>query len=187
MLTRAAWSAGVLLAKQAAARARVELLLWRCASVGEDVQVLGQVWVHGEGRVRVGNGVVLDGRGAPIELHAEPGAELVIGDGVHIEPGASLEAQKRVEVGAHACIGRFAKVIDNHFHPLSGDRMKRPASTAVVIEEEVALGERAIVLPGAHLQRGAVIGPGAVVSRRVPAGARFPGSPGKVMPPRATR
>ena len=82
----------------------------------------GHVWVPGPGPIRIGRGVRLVGRRAPIELKAHEGGEIVIGDGVLIEDGTSIEATRSVRIGAHARIGPFCKIIDNHFHRTVGDR-----------------------------------------------------------------
>lgn len=158
------------------------LKLWRVARVGAGVRVLGRVHIHGGGRITLGDGVTLDGRALPVELHAEPGAELTVGDGVTFEPGASVEAQQRVDIGPGCRLGRLSKVIDNHFHPVSGNRHHRPTSKPVVLEANVTLGPHAIVLPGAHLEANVTLGPGVVVSRRVKAGLSLVGAP-----PRAER
>ncbi|MHB8877585.1 MAG: acyltransferase [Myxococcaceae bacterium] len=152
------------------------LKLWRCASVGASPRVLGRVWIHGGGRPRLGDRVVLDGRRAPIELHTEHGAILELGDDVQVEGGVSIEAQQSVVIGAGSRVGAFSKVLDNHFHPVRGDRTRRPPSLPVHIDEGVDIGPRAIVLPGARIEKGATIAPGVVVSRRVPAGTRYTGA-----------
>jgi len=162
------------------------LKLWRCAWVGEAPRVLGRVWIHGGGRLGLGNRVVLDGRAAPIELHSEPGAEIVLGDDVRVEGGASIQAQKSVCLGPRCHVGGFAKIIDNQFHPVSGARSQRPPSSAVQIGADVELGPRAIVLPGSRIGTGALIGAGAVVSHHVPAGASFTGLPGRIALPGAS-
>jgi acetyltransferase-like isoleucine patch superfamily enzyme len=160
--------------------ARSRLKLHRCTSVGARPAALGRVWVHGGGLVQIGDRVVLDARAAPIELHAEPGAEITIGDDVRIEGGASVEATQAIVIGSGCRLGSFSKVIDNHFHSPQGDRRPWPASTPVELEEGVEIGARAIVLPGAHVQRGAKVGPGAVISRRIPAGATVSGNPSRL-------
>jgi acetyltransferase-like isoleucine patch superfamily enzyme len=137
------------------------------------------VHVHGGGRIVLGADVLLDGRAVPIELHAARGAAIEIGDGVVIEGGTSIEAQSRVVVGAGARLGPYAKVMDNQFHPVKGDRHQRPASAEVRIDEGAFVGERAIVLPGAHLERGARVLAGTVISRRGQAGVTVSGYPGK--------
>jgi acetyltransferase-like isoleucine patch superfamily enzyme len=163
------------------------LRLWRCARVGAGTRVHGRVHIHGGGRVALGAGVLLDGRAAPIELHAARGAAIEIGDGVVIEGGTSIEAQFRVVVGAGARIGPYAKVMDNQFHPVRGDRHQRPASSEVRIGEDAFVGERAIILPGAHLERGARVLAGTVISRRVPAGVAVSGYPAKPVKSAAPR
>jgi acetyltransferase-like isoleucine patch superfamily enzyme len=137
------------------------------------------VWIHGAGRVRLGDRVRLDASLAPIELHVEQGAELILEDDVHIEGGTSLEAQQRVHIGARSRLGAFCKVLDNHFHPLRGDRHARPGSTPVQVGEDVQLGARVILLPGAQLERGVRVLPATVVSRRIPAGVHVGGQPAR--------
>lgn len=146
--------------------------------VGERLEVRGRVWLPGPGRVRIGRGVVLVGRRAPIELRAHEGGEIVIGDGVLIEDGASVEATRSVVIGPGARLGPFCKVIDNNFHQTRGDRFERPEPIPVAIGANAIVGPRAVLLPGADLGAGAVLGPAQVLSSRLPPGMRFPGSRG---------
>lgn len=164
-------------------RLATRLALWRVADVGEGVQLLGRVYIHGGGRITLGRDVVLDGRALPIELHAGPGAHLSIGDGTVLAPGASIEAQERVDIGPRCVLGRLSKVMDNHFHPVGGQRHHRPPSKPVVLEAGVTLAPKSIVLPGAHLEAGVQVGPGVVVSRRVKAGLSLVGNPPRVERP----
>jgi acetyltransferase-like isoleucine patch superfamily enzyme len=137
-----------------------------CASLGRSTTALGRIWVRGKGQVHLAEGVVLDGRAAPIELYAHRGAEIRIGAGVRIEGGASLEAVSQIAIGAGAKLGGFCKILDNNFHPVGGwNRDQRPPSRPVTVEERAEVGARAILLPGARIGRGAVVPPGAVISR----------------------
>ena len=140
--------------------------LRHCAELGASPSVVGRIWIHGPGALRIGNRVRLDASSAPIELHVGPGAEIVLGDDVEIQGGASIEALQSVQVGDGCRIGARCKVIDNHFHRLWGNRQQNPPSGPVVIEAGVTLGSGAIVLPGARVPRGSVIAPGAVVPGR---------------------
>jgi acetyltransferase-like isoleucine patch superfamily enzyme len=157
------------------------LKLRRCRMVGASPTVLGRVWIHGEGEVCVGTRVVLDGRIAPIELHAQRGGRIVLEDEVTIEWGTSIEAQECVTVGARSRLGPWCKVLDNQYHPLRGNRHERPSSIPLVIEESVKVGSRAILLPGTHLQKGASVAPGTVVSRRIPADTAVGGWPARMI------
>ncbi len=156
--------------------ARVKVRLRRCASIGPGVQVFGRVWIHGGGTVRIGRGAVLDASRAPIELHAQPGAEIVIGDTARLEGGVSIEAVTSVVVGRGAVLHAWSKVLDNHLHS-PGDWNARPPSEPVTIGDGASVGEKAIVLPGAQLGPGAWLDAGVVISRKVPAGAILAGSP----------
>jgi acetyltransferase-like isoleucine patch superfamily enzyme len=158
------------------------LKLWQCSRVGDAVRVLGRVWAHGTGIIDVGNGVTLDGRAAPIELRAGPRGRLVIGDRSTILGGAALEAEGTITLGRTVRVGPWVKVIDTHFHSLTGNRMERPDAGTVFIGDECSLEAYAIVLPGAHLERGAVVAERGVVSRRVPALHRARGNPARVEP-----
>jgi acetyltransferase-like isoleucine patch superfamily enzyme len=159
------------------------LQLLGCAEVGRSPSVVGRIWIHGPGRVLVGDRVVFDASSAPIELHAGPGAEIVIGDDVQVAGGTSIEAQSSVTIGERCRIQAYSKILDNHFHPLRGDRSVRPASTPVIIESDVTLGRRAIVLPGARVRRGTNVLAVSVV-RGPPASpvVAFPGASGAIAP-----
>jgi acetyltransferase-like isoleucine patch superfamily enzyme len=128
------------------------------------------VWVHGPGVVRLGQGVLLDGALAPIELKTFHGtSEIVIDDFAEIGPGTSIEAVVSVRVGARCRLGAFAKVMDNNFHALAGDRLARPATSLPVrLGEGARIGERAIVLAGAVVEPLGQVAPGSVLTRRTP-------------------
>ena len=154
-------------------------LAWRVELEG-DIEVTGNIWLSGPGRVRIGRGVKLFAHRAPIELCAHEGAELRLDAGVVIEGGASIEATGSVHVGARARVGAFSKIMDNHFHPTVGDRGERPPPVPVVIGQDCVIGPRAILMPGAELGAGARVGPAAVVSFRVPVGMDLTDAPGNV-------
>jgi acetyltransferase-like isoleucine patch superfamily enzyme len=160
---------------------RARLALWRCTRVGQHPRVYGRVWIHGGGRVLLGHRVVLDGSHVAIELKAEPGGELRIGDDVRLEGGTSIEASRSIIIGARCRLGPFAKLLDNHFHPLIGDRRFRPPSAPIVLEDDVRVGAHSIVLPGSHLGRGVTLEPRTVVARRVPAGRVLAGNPARLV------
>ncbi len=114
-----------------------------------------------------------------------PGSELVVGDDVGIS-GAVLYAAKRVCIGDRVLIGADAAIYDSDFHPL--DPVKRHQSDVssigvapVVIEPDVWIGARAMVLKGVTVGRGAIVGAGAIVTSDVPAGAIVGGIPAKVI------
>ncbi|QTE29018.1 acyltransferase [Pengzhenrongella sicca] len=67
------------------------------------------------------------------------------------------------------------------------DEMKSPQhDRGVVIEDDVWIGTRAIVLQGVTVGRGAVVGAGSVVTRPVPAFTIVAGSPARIVRDRFT-
>lgn len=165
--------------RQALRAAWTRAKLYSCAAVGPDVVARGHIWVYGPGLVRIGARVRLDGLSAPIELHAGPCAQIVIEDDARIASGASIEAENMVRIGRGSSVGRFCKIIDNHFHRTTTHDAK-PESVPVIVEENVSLGPRAILLPGAHIGQGSVVGAATVVTRRVPPGVLIAGQPATV-------
>jgi len=129
------------------------------------------------------------------------------GEDVLVEQGAFFGRGSGVEIGSHSAIGIRAEIMgvgacggrliigDNVMmgpdvailtveHPL--ERWPYPPDTPnkamkVVIEDEVFIGMRAIILPGVTIGRGAVVGAGAVVAKDVPPYAVVGGVPAKVM------
>lgn len=161
-------------------RSRVQL--WRRGARAVDLVVKGHVWVHGDGEVVIGHDVVLDATVAPIEIRTAKGGRLVLGDHVRVEGGVSFEAEGSTHIGRNVTVKAFAKIIDNHFHKLTGNRHERPPPGEVVIEEGVIVEPSAILLPGAHIGAGSVIAARAVVSKRVPPRVRVVGNPSRVEP-----
>jgi acetyltransferase-like isoleucine patch superfamily enzyme len=160
-------------------------LFWRLRPLGSirrieidpEAIVEGIVWLPGSGRVTVSRGARLLGGRAPIELRADAGGQLFIGEDVTIESGVSIEATKSVHIGTGARIGAFAKILDNNFHRIQGDRSARPDASPVAIGAGAVVGLRAIVLPGSVIGARSRIGPGRVVSFHVPSGGVLGGPP----------
>lgn len=144
----------------------------RNAHLGRDVQLFGRLWIRGGGRVEIRDRVWIDALDLPVELHAEPDGEIIIGEGAEIGGGTSIEATARVLIGEGARIGRLCKILDNNFHETSGDWNQRPPSQPVEIGAGAIIGDRAILLPGARVRPGTTVLPGAVVrGARRPAGS----------------
>ena len=151
----------------------------RIHAVARCIDIVGYLWLHGRGKIVVGPRTRFDGGPSGIELFAMDDARIVIGARCRIDEGVSIEANRSVEVGDDVHLGRFAKILDNDFHRLRGDRHERPEAAAVVIRDRAEIGERAIVLAGVIIGEGAMVRPGAVVTRSVPAGAEVAGNPAR--------
>ena len=109
------------------------------------------------------------------------GAEIVIGSGVGVS-GCVISAAKSIHIGDRVLIGSGALIFDSDLHPLAaGERHGQGVCAPIVIEDDVFIGARAIVLKGVAIGKGAVVGAGAVVAKDVPPGAIVVGNPAKVI------
>jgi len=89
-------------------------------------------------------------------------------------------AASSIVIGDRVLIGGGAGIWDTDFHPLDYEqRMMHPTlgtrSKPIVIEDDVFIGARAIILKGVKIGKAAVIGAGAVVRNDVPEGQCFKG------------
>lgn len=135
---------------------------WVCGSFVESIGHHVQVNAH-----------VYFGRGNGIRI----GDRSLIGKGTVLNPGVQFGAD--VLVGPE-CI--FLTMNHEFSDPsvvirLQGQRALLP----VVVEDDVWLGSRVIVLPGVTVGRGAVIGAGSVVTRDVPPYSVNAGNPARVI------
>lgn len=125
------------------------------------------------------------------------------GDAINIEHGASFGRRRAVKVGSRSGIGIDCRLYgpvtigagvmmgpeviiyaSSHSYADSdlpmidqGYGRDRP----VVIEDDVWIGTRAIILPGVRVGRGCIIGAGAVLTRDVPPYSVVAGNPARVV------
>ncbi len=142
-------------------------------------RVIGKVRVRNGGRIAIGDRVLFEGTIVPIELAAW-GAELTIGDGCYINYGTNISSRAGVRIGNNVAIGQYAIIMDDDYHSAEDHRLGGKRAP-IVIEDDAWLGARVIVLKGAHIGRGAVIGANSVVTGTIPAGAVALGSPARVV------
>jgi acetyltransferase-like isoleucine patch superfamily enzyme len=134
--------------------------------------------VHAGGRVRVGR-VALRGATAPVEIGAESGGELTVGERVFINQGATVVASLSISIGDDARIGDHVAIYDTDHHPVEQDAPVRRAP--VRIGRNVWLARGAIVLPGVTIGDHSVVAAGAVVTDDVPDRALVAGNPARVI------
>jgi acetyltransferase-like isoleucine patch superfamily enzyme len=149
---------------------------------------------YATGRVglRVGSNVTI----WRASLAADENALIEIGDYCYLA-NASLVCSERITIGARVLVAGGVTIADSDFHPIApaarladtvalspvGDRQRRPVveSRPVVIEDDVWIGYNATILKGVRVGAGAIIAPGALVHRDVPAGAQVAGNPARVV------
>lgn len=140
--------------------------LRHCNSIGLFTRVKGRVVVENNGTIHIGERVKINAGFLPIELGTFPGGQLIIGENTYINYATSICAQSSVRIGKNCGIGNYSLIMDTDFHTI-GDFAKQPEASPVILEDDVWLGARVIVLKGVTIGQGAVIAAGAVVTRDV--------------------
>jgi acetyltransferase-like isoleucine patch superfamily enzyme len=98
-----------------------------------------------------------------LELHA--GATLQIGKGTYLNRNVQIVVAESVSIGRDVKIGWDVVIMDTDLHGHSGQPV---ATKPVVIEDDVWIGCRALILKGVRIGNGAVIAAGAIVTKDVP-------------------
>jgi acetyltransferase-like isoleucine patch superfamily enzyme len=139
--------------------------------------------------------------GADCQIHGEiltywNAGRVEIGDGCFVGPRSRIWSQESVRIGNQVHIGELVDIHDSDGHPLDPTERRldvdaifsgtyrapeTPQTRAVVIEDNVRIGLRAIVLKGVTVGRDAVVAAGAVVTKDVPAGSVVAGNPARVV------
>ncbi len=134
-----------------------------------------------------------------LEENVELYRHVVLGKNVRVGAFTSINDSTVIECGS---IGRFCSIgvdviIGLGVHPLNhittstlagrslsisdDDKLKNTPPRSPIIEDDVWIGSRALIMQGVTIHTGAVVGAGAIVTKDVPAYAIVAGVPAKVL------
>jgi len=110
------------------------------------------------------------------------GQNIHIGDHVFLNVLCNILDCNEVHIGHHVMIGPGVQIY-TAAHLLQAEPRIQGWEVAkpIVIEDNVWIGGGAILLPGVRIERNAVVGAGAVVTRSVPANTVVAGNPARVI------
>lgn len=154
----------------------------RRVTIGRHFRVFGRVRVRGPGSVIIGDNVEMHGTVTPY-TH-DRAARIVIGDRVILD-STRFGCANEIVVGAD-CLLAEASLMDTDMHSLGADRRQPGApvrSAPVVLEENVWVGQWAILLRGTRVGRNSVVSSGAVCAREYPANVVIMGNPARAASP----
>lgn len=104
-----------------------------------------------------------------------------IGDHVLISPGVRISAANSICIADSCMLASHAYITDSDWHGIY-DRSLPPAGrSSVVLEENVWIGDSAIVCKGVTIGKNSIIGAGAVVTSDIPTNAVAAGNPARVI------
>jgi maltose O-acetyltransferase len=144
------------------------------------VRLRGRIRLDGGGKVVLGEGVSLNGTVVPIELVTYESGRIEIGEHTFINYGSSIAARDSVKIGSYCHLGHYMFVMDNNQHDVVR-HSKLPPSDPVVIEDNVWIGSKVVILPGVRIGSRAVIGAGSVVTKDIPPRCVAAGNPARVL------
>lgn len=161
---------------------RARWYLRQATAVGPRVRLWGKAFCTNQGTMIIGNRTRLTATVTPLQLVAGPGGRLEIGESCAINYGCSIGATQLIKIGNRCRLGTYTIMMDNDYHHLEPERRHiRPPSAPIILEEDVWLGARVIVLRGVTIGAGAVVAAGSVVVKDVPPRTLVGGVPAKVI------
>ncbi len=127
--------------------------------------VQGPVVVFGGGRIEVGQQLVVRSRNHnQVEIYVAKDADLRIGNRVFLNQGVRISCSQAIQIGDGCLIADETVIMDSDFHGTDASSIKQ---APIVIEDNVWIAMRAIVLRGVTVGEGSIIGAGSVVTRSI--------------------
>ena len=163
------------------------------AKVGKDLSlsVLSDCDADTPGCIEIGNGCEIFGR-----LESQSGGKIRIGDNTAIYNKSVVGSVESISIGNCVIISNHVHIYDNNNHPVDPEirmemckkgfkgedwRWKNSASSPVVIEDGVWIGEYSAILKGVTIGKGSVVGCHSVVTKDVPPYSVVAGNPARVV------
>lgn len=114
--------------------------------------------------------------------------QILIGDNCSIGEDAHITAVNSIVLGNNVLLGKKVLITDNSHGQSISELLDTPpmlrdlySKGPVMIEDNVWIGEKASIMPGVHIGRGAIIAANSVVTENVPPYCVVGGIPAKVI------
>ena len=122
-------------------------------------------------KIEVGDGAMID---AFVKIKPAGGTgDVIVGPGTYINSGCVLYTGHGIRIGANVLIAANCTLAPTNHEIRERGRLIRdqgfsPSRGGIVIEDDVWIGANSVILDGAVLRRGAVVGAGSVVRHELP-------------------
>lgn len=171
---------------------------------GKNLKVFNSIYIrkHKESKIVVGDNMVFASgscynplcRNLKGCIHTAKNAQLIIGNNVGIS-SAVIWCSNKIEIGDNTLIGGDCILLDTDAHSLDFEIRKEKKivrdgmtldsilakKSPIVIENDVLIGTRCIILKGVTIGARSVIAAGSVVSKSIPSDCIAGGNPCKII------
>lgn len=161
----------------------VFFMLRKKVKIGSGFRVYGKFYISGPGKINIGNNCIIDSKlfkTTSFMTHF-PDSLICIGDNVGFN-GTSIQISKNLTIGTDCAIAD-AYITDSKGHLLSADRrlysQRDIPSSHVIIEENVWISTKSVILDGVTIGKNSVIGACSLVTKNIPPNVFFAGIPAK--------
>lgn len=147
----------------------------KCITMGRGVSIYGGLWLEAVQHYR--------------QQSFSP--TIIIGDNVSFSLDVHITCVERIEIGKGVLFGSRVHVSDHNHGRYVGPGQSHPQQApaerelamrgAVIIEDNVWIGDNVIILGPVRIGAGAIVGANSVISSDVPAAAMVVGAPAKVV------
>ena len=147
-----------------------------------------RILIHGTGSVKIGKNfyAVSDRRRSTITLYSPchlnvlDEGKIIINEHVGLN-GTTIVSREKIEIGDACMIAHGAYISDDDWHGIY-DRAEPVGKTKPIkFEDNVWIGDSAIICKGVTIGKNSIIGAGAVVTKDVPENCVFAGNPAKLV------
>lgn len=160
--------------------------------IGTEAKLCYPLYLHGGKNIIIGNRFRCDQR---LRIEAISGLlgdiftpQIIIGNNVCIQKDCHIAAINKIKIGNNVLIASKVYIGDHSHGEITKEDLRVPPGSrilyskgAVIIEDNVWIGESVIILPGVHIGANAIIAAGAVVTKNVPVNCIFGGNPAKLI------
>jgi len=157
----------------------------RLRKMGRNVLIDTGVVLNGPRNISLGDFVWIE---ANSRVEAMLG-EVLLGRRVHVGPFSIIYARELVTIGDYVDLSSFVRIYSSSEHPVDGKRMnvlvpeewKGMIAAPITLHKDSFVGTGSVLLPGAELGEGAVVGANSVVSMAVAPQSVVWGVPARVI------
>ena len=148
-----------------------------CNQYGSNLKIHGPIKFSGGGELNCGDDFFVRATEIdPVKIYISSDADLSFGNQVFLNSRVHISCSSGIKIGTHVDIGDESIIIDNDFHGVGDSPVK---DSPIIIEDNVWIATRVIVLKGVTIGEGAVIGAGSVITKSIPPYTFAAGNPAR--------